>query len=114
MPDDNNPYDAPEIVDAELIPDAPNQELGSGKATYNVVTDLVTGANLRAWDNTIQIIAILIATPLGGLIGYQMASLDRGFGALVGGFFGLLTGLFGSGIFLMIYRAVRHIRGKHD
>jgi len=26
----------------------------------------------------------------------------------------LVVGLFGSGIFLMIYRAVQHGKGKHD
>jgi hypothetical protein len=35
-------------------------------------------------------------------------------GALLGGFIGLLVGLFGSGIVLMILRAVKHARGQHD
>jgi hypothetical protein len=33
---------------------------------------------------------------------------------IVGGFLGLIAGLLGSGVFLMIYRAVRHAKGKHD
>jgi len=33
---------------------------------------------------------------------------------LIGSFAGLVIGIFGSGIFLMIYRAARHISGKHD
>jgi hypothetical protein len=35
-------------------------------------------------------------------------------GALIGSFAGLVIGIFASGIFLMIYRAARHIKGKHD
>ena len=35
-------------------------------------------------------------------------------GALVGSFLGLVLGILTSGIFLMVYRAVRHIQGKHD
>jgi hypothetical protein len=33
---------------------------------------------------------------------------------MAGGFTGLVVGFFASGIFLMIYRAVKHIRGQHD
>jgi uncharacterized membrane protein YeiB len=32
---------------------------------------------------------------------------------LVGSFIGLLAGFFGSGIFLMIYRAAKHAEGDH-
>ena len=35
-------------------------------------------------------------------------------GALGGAFIGLVAGFFASGIFLMIYRAVMHLRGRHD
>jgi hypothetical protein len=35
-------------------------------------------------------------------------------GAFLGAFAGILVGLFGSGIYLMVYRAVRHVRGRHD
>jgi uncharacterized membrane protein YeiB len=48
------------------------------------------------------------------VIGYVVSSQDPILGAVVGGFVGLFAGLFGSGIFLMVYRAVRHVRGKHD
>jgi hypothetical protein len=33
---------------------------------------------------------------------------------VTGGFIGLLVGLFGSGIFIMVFRAIGHARGKHD
>lgn len=50
---------------------------------------------------------------LGALIG-SFTMRDRVTGAVPGGFFGLLAGLFGFGIFLMILRAVRHAQGQHD
>ena len=49
----------------------------------------------------------------GAGIGFLVVS-ERVTGAVFGGFIGLLVGLFGSGIFLMIYRAVNHALGKHD
>ena len=54
-----------------------------------------------------------VNTLLGVVIGALVVK-ERVPGALVGGLIGILVGLFGSGIFLMIYRAVRHMRGKHD
>ncbi len=35
-------------------------------------------------------------------------------GALIGSFAGLVIGIFSSGTFLMIFRATRHLKGKHD
>ena|SRR5688500_5444687 len=86
----------------------------SGHETYNIVTDTATGVNIRLWDNLFQLAAIGICLILGIGIGYVVSSQDPILGAVVGGFVGLLAGLFGSGIFLMVYRAVRHVRGKHD
>ena len=43
-----------------------------------------------------------------------LTAADAAMGAVVGACVGLLAGLFGSGLFLMIYRAVRHVRGRHD
>jgi len=85
----------------------------TGRQAYNLVTDTVLGANVRAKDNLYQGLAILICLFLGAGVGMIVMS-DWRAGALVGGFIGLLGGLFGSGIFLMIYRAIRHARSKHD
>ncbi len=85
----------------------------SKKETYNLVTDVVTGVNLRGSDNLIQGLSILAALPVGALVGAFLVQ-DRFFGALVGGFCGVLAGLFLSGIGLMVYRTVRHLRGRHD
>ena len=106
----DNPYQSPKPVEAGQPDGAP---ASGGRQAYNVVTDVVTGPNVRLKDNCLQALCILICLPLGIVIGVLSAD-DRGFGGFVGGLFGVLVGLFGSGIFLMIYRAVRHARGKHD
>ena len=89
--------------------DAPMTE----RDIYNVVTDTIVGPNVRPKDNLYQGLAILAGLFLGAGIG-AISTRDLAFGAMVGGFVGTAAGLFGSGIFLMIYRAVRHSRGKHD
>jgi hypothetical protein len=90
----------------------PNSTLTS-EQRYNVVSDVVVGVNLRKSDNLFQAVSILICTVLGAGIGMLIAK-ETMLGAVLGLFGGLLFGLFGSGIFLMIYRGVRHARGKHD
>jgi hypothetical protein len=85
----------------------------TGRQTYNLVTDTVSGANLRPKDNLYQGLFILACLVLGAGVGFLVAT-ERLQGALYGGFIGLLFGLFASGIFLMIYRAVKHARRQHD
>ena len=85
----------------------------SKQQVFNVVTDVVVGPNLRVRDNVIQGISILVCLAIGAVIGALLIE-EWIPGALVGGFCGLLVGLFGSGIFLMIFRAVRHMKGRHD
>jgi hypothetical protein len=103
-------------IDAMTDPQQQNQEPPAGmtdRQTYNVVTDTVMGPNVRLKDNVVQGIAILVCLLLGTGIGAAVVE-ERVPGALVGGFLGLLAGLFGSGLFLMIYRFVMHVRGRHD
>jgi hypothetical protein len=85
----------------------------SSQETLNMITDLAVGPNLRIKDNVFQGLAILACIPLGVLIGMLVVA-DRLAGAIVGGFIAIVVGLFGSGIFLMVFRAIRHYRGKHD
>ena len=99
--------------DPVFLPEDPPKKPMTDRETYHVVTDTVGGPNVRLKDNLYQGLAILVCLVLGAVIGAIVAS-DHIPGALVGGFIGILVGLFGSGIFLMIYRAVRHARGKHD
>jgi hypothetical protein len=103
MTESPNPYQPP------TTPIEPKS--GTGRAAYNIVSDTVTGANVRFKDNAIQALVIFICLVMGVLIGAVVAD---GEGAVAGGFIGLLVGLFGSGLFLMIYRALMHVRGRHD
>ena len=88
--------------------------------TYNVVTDLVTGVNVRGNDNKFQAIFVIVSVLLIAGLGAILAAVNTQWnlpwygGALVGSFLGLVLGILTSGIFLMVYRAVRHIQGKHD
>jgi hypothetical protein len=91
----------------------PSRSEPTGDDVARMVSDTIVGPNTRWSDNVYQAIAIVVCLVLGAAIG-AFSLTDRAAGALVGGFIGLLVGLFGSGIFLMIYRAVRHIRGRHD
>jgi len=97
-----------EPIVAELVD--PNV---TGREAYNVISDTVLGVNVRASDNVFQAIAIFVCLVLGAGIG-AAAFQDRIPAALAGGFIGLVVGLFGSGIWLMCYRAMRHLRGRHD
>lgn len=89
-------------------------------ATYHIVTDTVTGVNFRRQDNVLQAICVCAATAIGAGAGVILATLNPRWnlpwfgGALFGSFLGMIVGIFASGIFLMIYRAVRHLQGKHD
>ncbi len=85
----------------------------SARETYNMVTDLATGPNIRLRDNVFQAISILVCAVLGAMIGAVVVTEPRIAGALVGGFLGLVAGLFLSGVFLMVYRFIQHIRGRH-
>ena len=84
----------------------------SGQQAYNLVSDTVTGANVRLKDNVLQGIAILVCTLLGGGIGAAVVQ-ERIPGALIGAFVGLVVGLLGSGLFLALYRAIAHLCGRH-
>jgi hypothetical protein len=93
--------------------DEPQPRPRSQRRQYNLITDTVIGPNVRWKDNLYQGISILVCLFLGAGIG-ALCVKDRALGVILGGFIGLLTGLFGSGIFLMIYRAIAHARGRHD
>ena len=98
----------------------PSRASKSNREVYNIVTDTVVGPNVRVRDNLMQAgitAGGLIAGMPAGWLYARLNGWDEGdqIGcAIVGGFLGLVVGLFSSGIFLMVYRAVRHVRGKHD
>lgn len=118
-----NPYASdssePPVVQSALEP-ASNL---SGRETYNIVTDTVVGMNVRKSDNVFQLKVIgaclLLLVPLGVISGAVLSEPSERLptsigGGAVAGLVALIVGLFGSGIYLMIYRAKRHWHGKHD
>ncbi len=117
---EENPFQSPESSAPEKGAPEPQAEVTSDRAAYNVVTDLVAGPNLRGADNKFQAkciaVAVLVCTVLSG--GYAAIWGGEDYplfvGLIVGVFAGLILGTFGSGIYLMVYRAVRHAKGKHD
>jgi hypothetical protein len=92
----------------------------TGRQVYNLVTDTVAGPNVRLRDNLYQAAITGLCLVLGIPIGWLVARLTSGnpqdqIGfAIVGAFAGLVVGLLGSGTFLMFFRAIQHMRGKHD
>src|SRR5262245_49159810 len=85
----------------------------TARQAYNLVTDTAAGPNVRWKDNLYQALVILVFVILGAAMGALMLD-DYRPGLLLGAFGGLVAGVFGSGIFLMIYRAIKHSRGQHD
>jgi len=81
--------------------------------TYNVVSDVGGGVNIRMKDNLFQALCIFVCIVLGIGVGYAVSARPID-GLMLGGVGGLFVGLFGSGIFLMLYRGIRHVKGKHD
>ena len=100
-------------MDEKIPPEIDPKTTLTGRQTYNLISDTVTGANLRLKDNLYQGLFILICLVLGAGIGFLVAT-ERLQGVLYGGFIGLVVGLLASGIFLMIFRAVKHARKQHD
>ncbi len=82
--------------------------------SYNVVSDTLIGVNVRWRDNLVQLLAVVGGVFLGAAVGALVHSRDRVTGAVAGAFAGLLAGLLLSGAALMIYRGLRHARGRHD
>ena len=99
--------------------DSPSGHHLSGEETYHVISDTVTGLNVRKSDNKFQAVFIFVAVLLLAAIGAALAAFIEKWempwygGALMGGFAGLVFGVLASGVCLMVYRAVRHMQGDH-
>lgn len=104
-----NPQDqAPE---SQPHPSPPKSSM-SGQETFNVVTDTVAGPNLRWKDNLFQALSALFCSLIGGVgLGLVFQTWVAAVGGIVGG---MIAGILVSGIVLMIYRALRHLSGRHD
>lgn len=114
--DQNNPF-RPTISG---IDPASSQEVSSGRATYNIVTDTIFGVNTRKSDNAFQAKVTFGSVLFFASVGITLALLNPNWevpwfaGAFVGAFVGLVVGIFASGIILMVFRLMQHMRGKHD
>ncbi len=87
----------------------------TGRQVYNLVTDTVSGPNLRLSDNLIQLLAVVVCAGAGAAVGaLAIFTEERLLGAVLGAIVGLIVGVLVSGVAIMIYRCVRHARGKHD
>ena len=114
--------DKPNKPDGAIDPHPANSQsdkLSTEHAAYNIVSDTVFGLNTRKGDNKFQAKCIFGSVLVLATCGAVLAALIRDWdlpwygGALIGAFAGLIAGVFGSGIFLMVYRAVRHLKGDH-
>ena len=114
----DNPYKPETSIDPHPE-NKPSEDLSAGHAAYNIVSDTVFGLNTRKGDNKFQAKCISVSVLVLATGGAVLAALNRDLdlpwygGALIGAFAGLVTGVFGSGIYLMVYRAVRHMKGDH-
>lgn len=114
-----NPYE-PSLVEATPADSHTPSGQAAGDPTYKIVTDTVTGVNVRMSDNLFQavfiFITVLICAAIGSVIILVQGSQDVPWfvGAIAGSFVGLILGVILSGIVLMVYRTVRHLRGQHD
>ena len=107
-----------------LVTNRPNeaepQHSLTGEEAYHLVSDTVTGLNVRKSDNKFQAVFIFVAVPLLAAIGAALATFIEKWempwygGALMGGFAGLVLGVLASGVCLMVYRAARHMQGDHE
>ncbi len=91
----------------------------TGREVYNVVSDTVTGVNVRLTDNVFQALFIFASIVVVALVGVILTVMNprwgipREFGGLFGAFAGLVLGTLASGTILMIYRGLRHLKGEH-
>ena len=123
--DQNEPPPIPQqpLPPSHPSPDNPVDDNGvvtPGRAAYNIISDTVTGVNIRGSDNKFQAVFILWSIVIFTLLGTILVLLIPDWkapwfdGAIAGAITGLLAGFFVSGIYLMIFRGARHIQGKHD
>ena len=90
------------------------------RVAHSVLSDSITGLNVRESDNRLQgfvvVVSVLVAAAIGAVLAAMNAQWELPWysGAVMGGFAGSFIGIIASGIYLMIYRAIRNIQGNHD
>lgn len=107
-------------AEEEGYSDEQPEEPLTGRRAYDLVADTVAGLNIRGSDNAFQALSVALSSLMLALMAAIIFRVNPSFqvpwygGAIMGAFAGLILGTFGSGIFLMAYRAVRHMSGHHD
>jgi hypothetical protein len=123
QPSPLNPFADGSSAQPVIVAECVSGSSTTGREAYNIVSDTVAGLNVRKSDNLFQLkvilVCVLLGVPIGGVAGAMLSDGgNRAAGAVAGGiglgFAGVVLGLFGSGIYLMVYRTVRHLKGKHD
>ena len=120
MTDNSNADDQTIPTATAINRDEPEAPPSRSNDSSKVVSDLVIGPNMRWKDNLYQALFMFVMVIIGAIVGSIICIVQGNpqmpwyAGAIGGAFVGLLVGLFTSGIFLMIFRAVRHAKGKHD
>lgn len=85
-----------------------------------VLSDTVIGLNTRRSDNRLQAIwiagSMLLAACAMAFAAWYRTDWELPWygGALIGAFLGMVFGFFTSGIYLMVYRLVHHLRGRNS
>jgi len=95
--ENENPFAPGRTVnDDQETPASETNEISAGHAAYNVVSDTVTGLNVRKSDNKFQVKFIFVSVVLLALIGAFVAWLNSAAwygGAMAGAFCGLIVGM---------------------
>jgi len=94
----------------------------TGRETYNIVSDTITGVNVRRTDNLIQaavvVVFAILGTALGLLASEGVFGVDLEFsartGAVVGVTTGMVVGLLVSGLAIGLFRLYKHASGQHE
>jgi len=88
-------------------------------SSYDIVTDVATGPNIRKKDNLYQAIVAFVGAAIGAGLGYTIIVLatpqnmpggpiNPMVGVVVGSIVGPVVGTLICGGFLMVYRLFRH------
>lgn len=118
-----NPY-AHEQPNASAEPSANRSASPSAENVHDdasrVLSDTVIGLNTRSSDNRLQAIwiagSMLLSACGMGFAAWWRTDWELPWygGALIGAFLGMVLGFFTSGIYLMVYRLVHHLRGSRS
>ena len=110
----DNPYEPSSVTDltSEESDKRPSEDPGS------VMTDTIIGVNTRWKDNLFQAVfigaSVVVAAVVSGVWFYLNPEIGAPWygGLIIGGFCGLVLGLFTSGIALGVYRGFSHIKRR--